>query len=57
MKESYGEGLASHSGLESCAGGGNVLGEALTEAHVGRVFSSEITSSTCRPGGLPWKAT
>lgn len=57
MKESYREGLASHSDLESCAEGGNVLGEALTEAHVGRVFSSEITSSTCRPGGLPWKAT
>ena len=57
MKESYGEGLASHSGLESCAEGGNVLGEALTEAHVGRVFSSEITSSTCRPCGLVGKAT
>ena len=30
MKESYGKGLATHPGPESCAGGGNIAGEALT---------------------------
>lgn len=57
MKESYREGLASHPGPESCAGGGDALGEALAGVHVGRVFSSEINPPACRPRGLGGKAT
>jgi hypothetical protein len=49
MKESHGKGLASHPVPESCAGGGNIAGEALTGAHAGQVFSSEIKASVCRP--------
>jgi hypothetical protein len=57
MKESYREGEASHPDPESCAGGGNTPGEALTGAHTGQLLSSEITSSACRPSGLQGKAT
>ena len=32
MKEPYGEGVANRSNPESCAGGGNITGEALTGA-------------------------
>ena len=42
MREPYGEGLASHTGPESCAGRREVAGEALTGAHAGQVFSCEI---------------
>ncbi len=42
MKEPYGKGLATHPGPESCAGHGNMTGEALTRAHVGQPLSSEI---------------
>lgn len=35
MKESYGEGLASHSDPKSCAGDREVSGEALIGAHIG----------------------
>ena len=41
MKESYGEGLATHDDPESCVEAGNRLGEALTGARAGRVFSRE----------------
>ena len=41
MKESYGEGVAIHTGLESCAGARKGMGEALTEACAGRVLSCE----------------
>jgi len=41
MKEPYDEGIANHIGPESCAGGGNVMGEALTGVHAGRVLSRE----------------
>jgi hypothetical protein len=41
MKESYGEGVATHTGLESCAGARKGMGEALTEACAGRVLSCE----------------
>ncbi len=41
MKEPYGKGLVTHTDPESCAGRGNMAGEALTGAHAGRVFSSE----------------
>ena len=43
MKESYGEGLALHTGLESCAEVRKDFGEALTEVRAGRVLSCEIT--------------
>jgi len=33
MKESYGEGLASHTGPESCVGRRKAAGEALTGVH------------------------
>ncbi len=42
MRESYGEGLASHTGPESCAGVREGLGEALTGVHAGRVLSREM---------------
>jgi len=38
MKESYREGVASHPGPESCAGGGNTPGEALTGVHTGEAI-------------------
>lgn len=44
MKESYGEGLAPHTGPESCVYGRKVVGEALTGAHTGQPSSSEIAS-------------
>jgi len=49
MKEPYGEGPASHTGSESCAGGGDAPGEALTGEHAGQPLSSEIITSACRP--------
>jgi len=45
MKESYREGVASHSGPEPCEGGGNVALEALDRVSVGWVLSSEIRGS------------
>jgi hypothetical protein len=39
MQESYGEGLAAHTGPESCA----AVREALTGVRAGRVFSRETT--------------
>jgi len=44
MKESYGEGLAIHTGPESCAGGHKASGEALTGVRTGWVSSREIPS-------------
>ena len=44
MKEPHGKAVAKHSNPESCAGGGNIAGEALTGAHAGQPLSSEITS-------------
>ena len=41
MKESYGEGLATHAGPESCAGAGDRAGEALTGESAGWVLSHE----------------
>jgi len=57
MKEPYREGIANHPDPESCAGGGNTPGEALTGAHTGQLSSSEIRSPACRPSGLQGKAT
>lgn len=45
MKESYGEGLANHTSLESCGDCSNTLAEALTEGSTGGLSSSEITTS------------
>jgi len=44
MKEPHRKGVANHPDPESCAGGGNIAGEALTGAHAGQLSSSEITS-------------
>jgi hypothetical protein len=44
MKESYGEGLANHTSLESCGNCSNVVAEALTEGSTGGLLSSEINS-------------
>ena len=41
MEESYGEGVASHAGPESCAVGREAGGEALTGGGAGRVWSRE----------------
>ena len=57
MKEPYMEGVANRHGPESCAGDGNVAGEALTGESAGRLLSSEITSSGRRPRWLRGKAT
>ena len=38
MKELYGEGLATHTDPESCAGSHQGAGEALTGAHAGRAI-------------------
>ena len=45
MKESYGEGLANHTSLESCGNCSNAVAEALTEGSTGGLLSSEITTS------------
>ena len=42
MKESHGEGVATHTDPESCAGDRKVSGEALTGARAGWVSSREI---------------
>ena len=44
MKESYGEGLATHTGPESCVGAGDCAGEALTGERAGRPSSREINA-------------
>ena len=41
MKESYGEGVASHTGPEPCAGAREGMGEASAGARAGRVLSRE----------------
>lgn len=45
MRESHREGLASHSGPESCAVGREAGSEALTGVWAGRVLSREIFAS------------
>src|SRR3989442_15228929 len=52
MKESYGEGVATHTGPESCAAGREDDGEALTGGRAGRVFSREIHAPWLRPRAL-----
>lgn len=45
MKESYGEGIANHTSLESCGNCSNAVAEALTGGSTGGLLSSEITNS------------
>ena len=57
MKESYGEGLATHAGPESCGATREGGVEALTGVHTGRVFSRESKclrgADAVRRGGRP----
>jgi hypothetical protein len=60
MKESYGEGLATHTGPESCAVDREVEGEALTGGCAGRVLSREIIgqlrgADAVETGGRPYR--
>ncbi len=48
MKESHREDLASHSGLEPYAGGGDIAGVASARGNAGQPLSSDITVSVCR---------
>ncbi len=48
MKESYREDIASHSGLEPYAGGGNSAGVASERGNAGQLWSSEIITFVCR---------
>jgi hypothetical protein len=57
MKEPYGKGVATRPGPESCAGHGNMAGEALIGARAGQPLSSEIIFSACRPCSDKGKAT
>ena len=57
MKEPHSESLANYADLESCAGGGDIAGEALTEAPAGWVSSREITRLGRRRCALKRKAT
>jgi RNA-directed DNA polymerase len=45
MRESYGEGVAHHTGPESCAVDRKVKGEALTWVRTGQPLSGEINKS------------
>ena len=56
MQEPYSESLANYADLESCAGDGDIAGEALTGALAGRLLSREISLFGCRPCGLKGKA-
>ena len=49
MQEPHSESLANYADLESCAGHGEIAGEALTEALAGRLSSREIPLFGCRP--------
>lgn len=64
MKESYSEGLAIHTGPESCGRDRKVMDEALTGVHAGWVLSCETPSHPsrvvpmgCRPLRSKGKAT
>lgn len=49
MKVSNNKGIANHIGPESCAGGGNSTGEALTGEQAGWVLSPEMLLATRAP--------
>jgi hypothetical protein len=52
MKVSYGEGLAIHTGSESCIGVRKGAGEALTGVRAGQVLSREIEPPSCKRWAL-----
>ncbi len=58
MQESYGEGLAAHTGPESCAAVREDGSEALTGERAGRVFSRETNllrdADAVEEGGRPY---
>jgi hypothetical protein len=57
MQESYGEGLATHTGPKSCVGVRKGAGEALTGVRAGRVFGRERclrSADAVRGGGRPY---
>src|SRR5438094_384907 len=61
MKESYGEGVASHAGPESCVGVREGDREALTGGGAGRVLSREMHeplrgADAVEGSGRPWRA-
>jgi len=61
MQESYGEGVASHTGPESCANDREVVGEALTGVRAGRISSRESFgqlrgADAVETGGRPHRA-
>jgi RNA-directed DNA polymerase len=62
MKESYGEGVASHTGPELCADAREGMGEALAGARAGRVLSREslvqigVPTPSMRPEGNTTRA-
>ena len=49
MREPHKKGVAHHFGFESCACVRKDADEALTGVDTGQVWSSEITTSVCRP--------
>ena len=49
MKVPYGEGVAIHTGPESCGGGSNATAEALTGVRVGQVLSREMLVNSRAP--------
>ncbi len=55
MKESYGEGLANHTSLESCGSCSNASAEALTEGSTGGLLSSEITNPRVPTTWFGWE--
>ena len=57
MQESYGKGLATHAGHESCLDDPQGRGEALTVERTGGPLSSEITFPGCGPCGVRGNAT
>ena len=57
MKVPYGEGVAIHTGPESCGGGSNVMAEALTGVRIGQVLSREMLVNSKVPTPcVMWKA-
>jgi hypothetical protein len=52
MKEPRGKGIANHPGPESCAGGGNTMGEALTGVYTGQPLNSEMIDHFGVPTGM-----
>ena len=60
MKESYAEGLAAHSGPESCGDAREGVVEALTGVRAGRVLSRErkflLDADAVGEGGRPYSA-